>query len=152
MTDSRIIRIFMLAVTLVFLSAAFSYAAHEKMPDMEHGESVTADIPFVGAMDNLDASIREIVSAVVVGDGQRVLAAVEAAYGIMDRAHAAVRAGKVKLKKNAGKKEEFLRIEGEFQGKLEKLTDSAKKNNWEMMVSYTKEVVETCARCHQQFK
>lgn len=152
MINSRIMRVLILAVTLVFILAAFTYAANGKMPDMEHGESVTADVPFVGAMDNLDASIKEIVSAVVVGDGPRVLAAVEAAYGIMDKVHAAVRAGSVKLKKNTGKKEEFLRIEGEFQGKLEKLTDAAKKNNWEMMVSHTKEVVETCARCHQQFK
>lgn len=152
MINLKITRVFFLAATLAFFGEALSYAAHENVPDMEHGESVTADIPFVGAMNNLDASIKEIVSAVVVGDSTRVLVAVEAVYGIMDKVHASVRAGSVKLRKNAGKTEEFTRMEREFQGKLEKLADAAKKNNWEMMVSQTKEIIGTCARCHQQFK
>ncbi len=50
MRRSKIIGVFSIAVTLAFLLAGFSYAAHEKIPDMEHGESVTSEVPFAGTV------------------------------------------------------------------------------------------------------
>ena len=40
--------VFFLAMLLTFLLAASSYAAHEKDPDTEHGESIATDATFVG--------------------------------------------------------------------------------------------------------
>ena len=67
------------------------------MPSKNEGGN---NVPLVTSMDSLDHSIRDIVSATIVGDGKRTLAALDPVYGTMDLVYAAIKSGTATLKKN----------------------------------------------------
>ena len=150
---SRFITISFIAVLSVLLQAAVLFAASEEISNMPPEKKLAnADIPIVSSMKVADQSIREVASAVIVGDSKRVLAAIEPVYGMMDLVYAAVTSGSVKLNRNAEKKAEFRGLKEGFQANLIKLRDSAKNNKWDEMATRTHGLIDNCIICHQQFK
>ncbi len=150
--DSRLITLCLLSSIFILMMAVLSFAASENATGKEQEKSVEVGFPIATVMDSLDISIRQIVSASIVGDGKSVLKAIEPVNGAMDIIYSAVKSGAAKLKKNAEKQEDFNKLEKEFQGRLANIKDAAANNNWELMVRRTAGIINNCARCHQQFK
>lgn len=103
-------------------------------------------------MQQLDSSFKEIVSAVVVGDGSRVHKAIEATHGRMERTQEAVHSGEVKVPKNPGRVKEFVALDKEFHSNLERLAHSAEAGSRPKMLLYTKKLMDGCIKCHTIFK
>ncbi len=108
--------------------------------------------PLVEEMIKLDSAFHEIVSGVVLGDGERVYRAVESVHGTMERTHEGIHEGTVKLPKNAGRMREFVTMDKYFHAGLEKLAGAAKKNDQQSMLKLTKELLNRCVRCHRMFR
>lgn len=108
--------------------------------------------PLVEEMQQLDSSFKEIVSAVIAGNGARVHKAIEAMHGRMERTQEAVHSGEVKIPKNPERVREFIALDKEFHSNLEKLAHSAEAENRPKMLIYTKKLIDGCVRCHNTFK
>lgn len=108
--------------------------------------------PLIEEMRQLDSSFKEIVSAVIIGDGGRVHKAIEAMHGRMERTQEAVLSGEVKVPKNPGRVKEFIALDKEFHSNLERLAHSAEAGSRPKMLLYTKKLIDGCVRCHAIFK
>jgi len=108
--------------------------------------------PLLEEMAILDSAFREVVSAVSLGDGKRVHTALEALHGTMEKTHAGVQSGAVRIPKNADRTAEFVRMDTEFHGDLESLAQAARTGNQEDMLSIAKKLLDGCVSCHQTFR
>lgn len=106
----------------------------------------------VEEMHRLDASFREIVSAVAVGDGARVAQAIEEMHGAKEKTGEAMHAGEITLPKNPDKIGLFKKLDHEFHAGLKSLRNSAVKGNRAGMVSATQRLLGQCAGCHKVFR
>ena len=138
-----VIAALMLAVALL---PAVLNAGHQKESEAH------SDNPLVEEMIKLDSVFREVVSGVAMGDGQRVHGALETMHGTMEKTHEGVHSGKVSIKKNANRLEEFVEMDKEFHGKLEKLAHAAQEGEQDEMLHITKELLEGCVECHRSFR
>lgn len=103
-------------------------------------------------MAKLDMVFREIVSGVALGDGKKVHSAIETLHGAMEKTQEAVHAGEVSLAKNANRVDEFIALDKEFHGNLEKLASAAQSNSRNKMLLYTKKLLDGCVKCHGAFR
>lgn len=108
--------------------------------------------PLLEEMALLDNAFREIVSAVSLGEGERVHNALETLHGTMEKTHAGVHSGAVRIPKNADRTAEFVNMDTEFHGDLEALAQSAQTGNQKDMLSLTKKLLDGCVNCHQTFR
>jgi len=140
------------ALTLLFICTTPLRAEHKHpAPQMaEHSHSGVN--PLVEEMRRLDGVFKEIVSGVALGDGEQVHRAIEGMHGTMEKTQEALHAGEVKPPKNAGKLEEFERMDKEFHSNLEKLAGAASRNNGKEMLSLTKKLMDGCVGCHSAFR
>ena len=113
----------------------------------QHGEN-----PLLEEMTVLDSAFREVVSAVSLGDGKRVHTALKTLHGTMEKTHAGVQSGAVRIPKNAERTAEFVRMDTEFHGDLEALAQAAHTGNQKDMLSFTKKLLDGCVSCHQTFR
>jgi len=121
------------------------HAQHEKQ--VAHGHN-----PLLEEMKILDRVFREVVSAVSLGDGKRVHAALEAMHGTMEKTHEGVHAGAVNIPGNTDRTAEFVSKDKEFHGNLDLLADAARTGDQKEMLSLTKKVLDGCVNCHQTFR
>jgi hypothetical protein len=148
----------LLCAGLLITSALTAVAGDEhqgKEHDRRHGSSATGRSanPLIEEMQVLDGVYREVVSAVSLGDGERVEHALHSMHGTMEKTHEGVRhGGTVKLTKNADKLETFVKMDKEFHGKLEKLAAAAKKNDQQGMLALSKGLLDGCVKCHGMFR
>ena len=63
--------IFVLIVICILMVASLSYSASEEISSMPSKNEGGNSVPLITSMDSLDHSIRDIVSAAIVGDGKR---------------------------------------------------------------------------------
>lgn len=163
-------RFFAAALSTILFAPVLSIAADESHSSHHQGQEVAAPAdtstlappkeaahgwtrnPLIEEMQQLDSSFKEIVSAVVVGDGARVHKAIEAMHGRMEKTQEAVHSGEVKIPKNPGRVKEFVALDREFHSNLEKLAHSAEAENRQKMLMYTKKLIDGCVRCHNTFK
>jgi len=120
-----------------------------------HGEEARGSSPvnpLIEEMRTLDVTFREVVSAVSLGDGQRILKALEAMHGTKERTHEGIHAGHVRIPRNADLLEEFVRLDEEFHHVLEDLAGAARQGNSGKMVEFTKDLLDRCVGCHQAFR
>lgn len=120
-----------------------------------HGESSAAKEhgnALIEEMLLLDTAFREIVSAVAVSDGGRVLKALEPMHGAMEKTHEGVHHGAVHIPKNADRVREFVNMDKLFHKDLESLATAAKKNDGKAMLTLSKKLMDGCVSCHQQFR
>lgn len=122
---------------------------HEHAAEHQHGQGGS---PLIDEMVILDNVFRDVVSAVSVGDGGRVHTSLEKMHGTMERTHDGVSHGTVKLRKNADRMAEFVAQDKEFHARLEKLAQSAHKNDQDAMLSLTKDLLDRCVKCHKEFR
>lgn len=108
--------------------------------------------PLVREMIHLDKAFREIVSAVAVGDGERVHAAIETMHGMKEETQEGVHKGEVHLRKNADRVEEFVALDNEFHHGLERLAHSAERGDQDEMLAATKNLLDGCVSCHRTFR
>ena len=108
--------------------------------------------PLLEEMVQLDAVFRDVVSAVAVGDGKRVRAALETMHGAMEKTHEGVHHGTVKLRKNADRLNEFVKMDKDFHKKLERLAHVAHDNDQAAMLELTRELLDDCVTCHRDFR
>ena len=108
--------------------------------------------PLLEEMSMLDSAFREVVSAVSLGEGKRVHVALETLHGTMEKTHAGVRSGTVRIPKNAERTAEFVRMDTDFHGDLEALAQAAHTGNQKDMLSITKKLLDGCVSCHQTFR
>ncbi|MDH4163888.1 MAG: hypothetical protein OEW15_14550 [Nitrospirota bacterium] len=160
------IRVFALLCAGLFLFALSAGAGHDhdaehkqesKEHKSTHGHGAPAASkgggnPLIEEMQILDGVFRDVVSAVSLGDGQRVYHALHSMHGTMEKTHEGVHHGTVKLTKNADKLETFVKMDKEFHGELENLAAAAKKNDQQKMLTITKGLLDGCVRCHGMFK
>jgi hypothetical protein len=125
--------------------AEHQHAQHEKQ--VTHGNN-----PLLEEMTILDRVFREVVSAVSLGDGKRVHAALEAMHGTMEETHEGVHSGAVKIPGNTDRAAEFVTRDKEFHRNLELLAEAARTGDQKEMLSLTKKVLDGCVNCHQTFR
>lgn len=144
----------------VFLKAAFITAVLAATPFVagavdhsQHKASSPADSgALVEEMRALDAVFREVVSAVALGDGNRVHHALESMHGKMEKTQEDLHSGKVSLRKNASKAAEFEKMDKDFHAKLEALGKAAHKGDGKGMTELTKKLLDGCVSCHKKFR
>lgn len=107
--------------------------------------------PLIEEMLLLDTAFREIVSAVALSDGERVLRALEPMHGTMEKTHEGVQKGTVKILRNAHRMEDFVRMDTDFHHNLEELAEASRRNDAKQMLSLTKKALDACVECHQTF-
>lgn len=151
----NLIKLAGLVIVALYLMTSSAGSAEHNHANHEHHEKAATKAsvnPLVEEMRVLDAAFREIVSGVVVGDGPRVLSAIETLHGSMEKTQHALHAGKVKLPRNPQKIKEFENFDKEFHGELEALAKAAERDDGKMMASFTKRLLDGCLRCHGEFR
>lgn len=123
----------------------------------DHSQHKTSSSPaqsgaLVEEMKALDAVFREVISAVALGDGNRVHQTLESMHGKMEKTQEALHSGEVKLRKNASKATEFEKMDKAFHADLESLAIAAHKGDWKNMTAVTKKLLDGCVACHNQFR
>lgn len=116
------------------------------------GATDTGSNPLVEEMIILDDVFQKVVSAVALGDGERVYEALESMHGTMDKTHKGVHEGTVKLPKNAHREKEFMERDKAFHANLERLAEAGQKNDQAKMLSLTKILLDGCVNCHRDFR
>lgn len=146
-----------LVIVALYLMTSGADSAEHNHADPKHHEKAATQasvnpLPLVEEMRMLDAAFREIVSGVAVGDGPRVLSAIETLHGSMEKTQHALHTGEVKLPRNPQKIKEFENFDKEFHGELEALAKAAERDDGKMMASFTKRLLDGCLRCHGEFR
>lgn len=141
-------------VALCLMTAGAGSAEHNHANSKHHEKAATQPSanPLIEEMRALDAAFREIVSGVAVGDGHRVLSAIETLHGSMEKTQHALHAGEIKLPRNPQKVKEFEKFDKEFHGELEALAKAAERGDGKMMASFTKRLIDGCVMCHGEFR
>lgn len=154
MTKKTSIKLAAIFIILSFAALPAILSAGQNVHSHSHHEksSHSGTNPLIEEMIILDNVFREVVSAVSLGDGEKVHKALHHMHGTMEKTHEGVHAGKVKIPKNAHRVDEFVKLDKEFHGNLEALAHAAHKNNQTEMLSLTKKLLEGCVNCHQTFR
>lgn len=140
-------------VALTLMTSGADSAEHNHANHKHSEKKATASAnPLIEEMRALDAAFREIVSGVAVGNGHRVLSAIETLHGSMEKTRHALHAGEIKLPRNPQKIKEFEKFDKEFHGELEALAKAAEKGDGKMMASFTKRLIDGCVMCHGEFR
>ncbi len=128
------------------------YAAEQKHEHTAPHLHEQAGNPLIEEMVKLDEVFRDVVSGVAAGDGRRVHEALEQMHGAMEKTHEGVPHGTVTLRKNATRMNEFVAQDKQFHTKLEDLARAAEKNDWNVMLGLTKDLLDRCVKCHKDFR
>ncbi len=99
-----------------------------------------------------DIAFGKIVSAVALGDSDKVHKAILSMHGTMDKTLEGVRTKKVILPKNPARIPEFIDMDLKFRAKLEALDRAARHNNQREMQRITNMLLAACVKCHQTFR
>jgi len=132
-----------------FSTTGYAMHPHESHPSVASGKGAN---PLVEEMIILDNVFREVVSAVAMGDGERVQKALHSMHGTMEKTHAGVHEGTVKIPKNADREKEFVQLDKEFHQDIEGLAEAGTKNDQEKMLILTKKLLDGCVNCHRDFR
>jgi cytochrome c556 len=143
---------FLLVCTLLVPAYVFAGQDHTAEHQQHHNEAKGGGNPLIEEMMILDTAFREIVSAVAVYDGNRVRKALEPLHGTMEKTHAGVHEGAVRIPKNADRVQEFVKMDKQFHRDLESLAGAAGKNDKKAMLDLTKKLLDGCVSCHQGFR
>ncbi len=108
--------------------------------------------PLIEEMTTLDRIFRDVVSAVVLGNGAVVHKALGLMHGAMEKTHEGIHTGFVTLPKNNERMTEFVRMDKQFHEKLEALADAGRRSNQKEMLSLTKQLLDRCVQCHRIFR
>ena len=100
----------------------------------------------------LDTVFRDVVSAVALGDNERVHQSLESMHGTMEKTHKGVHEGSVVIPKNANHVKEFEKMDREFHERLESLATAAHSNDQKKMLRLTKQLLDGCVQCHRMFR
>jgi hypothetical protein len=128
-----------------------STAGHD-IHSHSHGETLSGENPLIEEMMILDDVFRKVVSAVALGEGEKVHEALESMHGTMEKTHKGVHEGIVKLPKNAHREKEFIKRDKAFHAQLERLAEAGQKNDQAKMLSLTKILLDGCVNCHRDFR
>lgn len=115
----------------------------------EHGGDAN---PLIEEMVRLDGVFREVVSGVALGDGEKVHEALEQMHGTMEKTHEGVHSGKVVIRKNADRLDEFVRMDKEFHESLERLAHVAHEGDQQGMLDITQSLLRGCVECHKAYR
>ncbi len=99
-----------------------------------------------------DSAFGKIVSAVALGDSDKVHKAILSMHGTMDKTLEGVRTRTVTLPKNSTRIPEFIDMDLKFRAKLEALDRAARHNNQREMQRITNMLLAACVKCHQTFR
>lgn len=108
--------------------------------------------PLIEEMITLDNAFRDIVSAVALGDTEKVHAALQSMHGAMEKTHEGMHTGTVTLPRNASRSKEFIERDKKFHEKLDALDRAARRDNQREMLRITKQLLDGCVQCHQTFR
>ncbi|TAN43922.1 MAG: hypothetical protein EPN22_08510 [Nitrospirae bacterium] len=118
----------------------------------EHKAVASGANPLVEEMIILDGVFREVVSAVALGDSERVHKALHSMHGTMEKTHEGVHHGTVKIPKNSHRVKEFVKMDKQFHHELEALAHAAHKNDTKKMTALTQKLLAGCVSCHKTFR
>jgi hypothetical protein len=140
-------------IVILFLFGGYPVVAQENHTHHTgSGAHSTGTNPLIEEMVTLDGVFRDVVSAVVLGQGAQVHKALESMHGTMEKTHEGVHAGTVTLPKNSERMTEFVKMDKQFHEKLEALAHAGQHNDQEEMLSLTKQLLDRCVQCHQLFR
>ena len=98
-----------------------------------------------------DLAFSRIVSAVALGDSDKVLQATLSMHGTMDKTLEGVRAGTITLPKNSPRIADFIDMDLKFRTKLEALDRAARHHNQREMQRIVSLLLSGCVKCHHTF-
>jgi len=108
--------------------------------------------PLLEEMTTHDKAFGIIVTAVAIGDSEKVHSAIETMRSSIEKTRTGVQAGTVTLPKNAPRFKDFLEMEQKFQNKLDALDRAALHHNQREMLRITNMLLSACVKCHQMFR
>lgn len=114
--------------------------------------AAVGDNPILDEMVIVDKAFREIVSAVAVGSGPKVLRALQPLHAASEKTYDDLHSGALTLPKNEKNISEFVNMDEKFHHHIEKLAEAAHKDNKDTMLSITKKLMDACVNCHKTFK
>jgi cytochrome c556 len=132
-----------------FSTAGYAMHPHGSQPSAASGAGAN---PLIEEMIVLDNAFREVVSAVAMGDGERVYEALHAMHGTMEKTHKGIHEGEVKIPKNADRETEFMQMDIAFHEDIEGLAEAGKKKDQQKMLALTKKLLDGCVDCHRDFR
>lgn len=137
------------AAVLLLITPVTSTADEKPRSGLQPG-----NMAFNEKMIRLNRAFRDITTAVVIGDGERVEKVLDSlnSAGVMEKSRDAIRKGQITLKKNPEKIQEFIQFDQELQQNLEALLQAAKIDNEQKMAAITKKIIDNCVNCHTLFK
>lgn len=144
---TRIVRA-IVCIAVLFFSAAGMTAAQ---PSRNHKSSQGAN-SFIDEMILIDSVMREVVSAVAVGEGARVTKTLQPMLKAAENTEEAFRSGAIKLSKNGDRAEDFLRRDAAFHSTIQALDRAGRRNDREAMLEITKQLLQGCVSCHMTFR
>jgi Cytochrome C' len=115
-----------------------------------HGGAATS--PLIEEMVVLDSVFRKIVSAVVLGEGEKVRKAIHSMHGAMEKTHEGIHSGTVTLPRNNDRMKEFVKRDMKFHEKLEALAEAGGRGDQKEMLALTKKLLDQCVECHRIFR
>ncbi len=150
---TRHVQAISLSLVLLLFSGHFVAAsAGQSQRSTSTTKPQSAANPLVNEMITLDGVMREMVSAIAEANGARVVKAIDAIRGPMERTRQAIRAGNISLPKSGSRLDEFLRNYDAFHAQLEALARAGNQNNVEAMLVMTKQLLEGCVNCHRTYR
>jgi cytochrome c556 len=108
--------------------------------------------PLIEEMLTLDSAFRDIVSAVALGDTEKVRKALASLHGAMEKTHEGIHEGIVTLPKNSARNSEFVERDRRFHEMLESLDRAAGRDHKPEMLRITKLLLDGCVQCHARFR
>ncbi|MFA6056492.1 MAG: hypothetical protein WC769_14090 [Thermodesulfovibrionales bacterium] len=152
MESKSILAVFAALLFIISMMVVSVSTAGHDMHSPPDTETASGTNPLIEEMIILDNVFREVVSAVAIGDGERVHKSLHAMHGTMEKTHEGVHEGKVKIPKNADRQTEFVDMDKEFHLNLERLAEAGQKNDQAKMLSLTRTLLEGCVNCHRDFR
>jgi cytochrome c556 len=143
---------FFTQLVLAGFPAQVCFAHDEHQHNVPESAQPSARNPLIEEMVTLDSAFRDIVSAVALGETEKVHAALESMHGAMEKTHEGLHAGTVTLPKNASRSKEFIERDTKFHEKLDALDRASRRNNQREMLRITKQLLDGCVQCHQTFR
>jgi len=150
--DAQVKKRFVL--TAIFaLTAAFGPASGKALAaGQEKVNSDKLEMALVDEMRTLDEVFRDIVSNVVLGNNEAVVATFDHMHGKREMTEEALGAKKLHLPKNPDKVVLFKKLDGEFHGDMRMLERAARKNDRDKMLTITQRLLGRCVACPDTFR
>lgn len=143
-----------ISLILCFITISIPAVSDQKSnpTDSHNLSSPTSRNALVEEMLAHDSAFGKIVSAVALGDSDKVHKSMMSMHSSLDKTREGVRSGDIPLPKNASRISDFIDLDLKFRAKLEALDRAARHHNQREMQRIVSLLLSDCVKCHRTFR